>query len=93
MFGWPHHERTLWADFTSLRTGAKVEFRGAFHRLRFGFANANVDSLAADLLQKLMRHQAAVATRRYIKAAEHMKRAGTADKSHVPDVLRVAAVS
>ena len=73
--------------------GAKVEFPGAFHRLRFGFANANVDSLAADLLQKLMRHQAAVATRRYIKAAEHMKRAGTADKSHVPDVLRVAAVS
>jgi integrase len=93
VFEWPHHERTLWADFASLKTAAKVEFPGAFHRLRFGFANANVDNLDADLLQRLMRHQAAATTRRYINAAERMKRAGTADKIHVPDVLKVAAVS
>ena len=73
--------------------GRRSSFEGLFTACASVFANANVDSLAADLLQKLMRHQAAVATRRYINAAEHMKRAGTADKSHVPDVLRVAAVS
>ena len=90
VFDWPHHERTLWIDFAALKVAAGVEFPGAFHRFRFGFANANVDSLDADLLQKLMRHQAASTTRRYINAAERMKRAGTAAKLHVPDVLRTA---
>ncbi len=90
VFEWPHHERTLWTDFTALKAAAGLEFPGAFHRLRFGFANANVDALPADLLQKLMRHQAASTTRRYINAAERMKRAGTAARLHVPDVLKVA---
>jgi integrase len=88
VFEWPHHERTLWTDFAALKTAAGVEFPGAFHRLRFGFANVNVDSLPADLLQRLMRHKAAATTRRYINAAERMKRAGTAAKLHVPDALR-----
>jgi hypothetical protein len=87
-----HYERTLWSDFASLKMAAKVEFPGAFHCLRLGFANANVDNLDADLLQRLMRRQAAATTRRYFDAAERMKRAGTADKIHVPDVLKVAAV-
>lgn len=91
VFDWPHHERTLWTDFTALKAAAGVEFPGAFHRFRFGFANANVDSLPADLLQRLMRHQAASTTRRYINAAERMKRAGTAARLHVPEVLRTAA--
>jgi integrase len=91
VFDWPHHERTLWADFADLKAAAGVEFPGAFHRFRFGFANANVDSLDPDLLQKLMRHQAASTTRRYINAAERMRRAGTAEKIHVPDVLRIAS--
>lgn len=90
VFEWPHHERTLWIDFAALKAAAGVEFPGAFHRFRFGFANANVDSLDPDLLQKLMRHQAASTTRRYINAAERMKRAGTAARIHVPDVLRNA---
>ena len=91
VFDWPHHERTLWADFAELKTAAGVDFPGAFHRFRFGFANANVDSLDPDRLQKLMRHQAASTTRRYINAAERMRRAGTAEKIHVPDVLKVAS--
>jgi integrase len=90
VFDWPHHERTLWADFKSLKDAAGLKFPGAFHRLRFGFANANVDALPADLLQRLMRHQAASTTRRYINAAERMKRVGTAARLHVPEVLRVA---
>jgi integrase len=34
VFDWPYAERTLWADFASLKEAAKVEFPGAFHRLR-----------------------------------------------------------
>jgi integrase len=90
LFEWPHHERTLWTDFTALKAAARLEFPGAFHRLRFGFANANVDALPADLLQKLMRHQSPATTRRYINAAERMKRTGTAAKLHVPAALKVA---
>ena len=77
-------------DFAALKTAAGLDFPGAFHRLRFGFANANVDALPADLLQRLMRHRDPQTTRRYINAVERMKRAGTA-KLHVPDVLRKAA--
>src|SRR5690606_24915764 len=72
VFDWPYHERLLWEDFTALKAAAGVEFAGAFHRFRFGFANANVDSLAPDILQKLMRHQSAATTRIYINAAERM---------------------
>jgi integrase len=87
IFDWPHHERTLWADFAAQKMVAGVEFPGAFYRLLFGFANANVDSLDADLLQKLMRHRDPQTTRKYINAAERMKRAGTASKLHVPAIF------
>jgi integrase len=90
VFDWPHHERTLWEDFTALKTAAGVKFPGAFHRLRFGFANANVDHLDADLLQKLMRHQSPQTTRGYINAAARLKRSDVASRLHVPAVLRVA---
>jgi hypothetical protein len=46
--------------------------------------------MPADLLQRLMRYQSAATTRRYINAAERMKRVGTAEKLHVPAVLKVA---
>ncbi|MEM9354143.1 MAG: tyrosine-type recombinase/integrase [Planctomycetota bacterium] len=87
-FPWPHHERTLWADFAKLKAAAELDFPGAFHRLRFGFANANVDHLDADVLQKLMRHRDPQTTRRYVNMAERMRRRGTADRLHVPAVLR-----
>ncbi len=90
VFDWPHHERTLWDDFAALKVAAGVDFPGAFHRFRFGFANANVDTLDADLLQRLMRHQSASTTKIYINAADRMKRAGTAEKLHVPAFLKVA---
>lgn len=91
VFDWPHHERTLWDDFTALKAAAGVEFPGAFHRFRFGFANANVDHIDADLLQKLMRHQSAATTRIYINAAARMKRSGVAERLHVPAVLKKAS--
>jgi integrase len=88
VFSYPHDRRTLWVDFQNLKTAAGATFPGAFHRLRFGFANANVDSLDADLLQKLMRHRSASTTRIYINAAERMKRSNVAEKVHVPAFLR-----
>lgn len=88
VFSYPHDRRTLWVDFQGLKTAAGVTFPGAFHRLRFGFANANVDNLDADLLQKLMRHRSASTTRIYINAAERMKRSNVAEKVHVPAFLQ-----
>jgi integrase len=87
VFEWPLHERLLWTHFAKLKKAAKVEFDGAFHRFRFGFANANVDSLEPDVLQRLMRHQDAKTTRHYVNTAERMKRRGTADRLHVPEIL------
>lgn len=87
VFEWPLHERLLWTHFAKLKEAAHVEFDGAFHRFRFGFANANVDQLEPDVLQRLMRHQDAKTTRHYVNAAERMKRRGTADRLHVPSKL------
>lgn len=90
VFVWPHHERTLWADFAKLKEAAGLEFAGAFHRLRFGFATMNADNVPADVLQRLMRHQAASTTARYINVARRLKTQGTSDKLHVPAVLKRA---
>lgn len=87
VFDWPYHERMLWADFRTLKQEAGVEMSGAFHRSRFGFANANVDNLAPDVLQRLMRHQDGTTTRLYVNMAERMKRQGTAKQLHVRAVL------
>jgi integrase len=91
VFEWPLHERLLWTHFAKLKAVAEVEFEGAFHRFRFGFANANVDGLEADVLQRLMRHQDAKTTRHYVNTAERMKRRGTADRLHVPAKLLTKA--
>lgn len=72
----------------ALKAVAGTSFRGAFHRLRFGFANANVDNLDADLLQRLMRHRSASTTPTYINTVERMKRAGVAEKLHIPEFLQ-----
>jgi len=85
---WSQRSAALWADFADLKEAAGVEFRGAFHRFRFGFANANVDQLPADVLQRLMRHQDAKTTRHYVNMAERMRRQQTADRIHVPAVLK-----
>lgn len=90
LFAWPHHERTLWTHFAKLKKAAGVEFSGAFHRLRFGFANANVDSVPADVLQRLMRHQNASTTQGYINHARRMRLHGEAERLHVPAVLKRA---
>lgn len=85
---WPLHRRTLWSHFANLKEAAGIEFDGAFHRFRFGFANVNVDALPADVLQRLMRHKAAATTVGYINAAERMRRQGTTERLHVPSVLK-----
>jgi integrase len=84
VFTWPHRARTLWEEFSKQKTAGGLTFAGAFHRFRFGFANANVDNLDADLLQRLMRHQSQQTTRGYIDMAERLKRTGVADRLHVP---------
>ncbi|TWT35882.1 site-specific tyrosine recombinase XerD [Posidoniimonas corsicana] len=91
VFRWPLAERGLWTHFASLKQEAGVEIPGAFHRLRFGFANANVDSLPEDVLQHLMLHKDRQTTRRYINLAKRMQRQGTAEKLHVPAVLAAQA--
>lgn len=88
VFTWPHHERLLWVEFSKLKAAAGVEFTGAFHRQRFGFANANVDSVDEDILQHLMRHKDRMTTRLYINKIQRMRRAQTASLVHVPEVLR-----
>lgn len=93
VFAHPHDRRTLWYDFAALKKAAGVDFPGAFHRLRFGFANANVDNLDPDLLQRLMRHKSASTTRIYINAAERMKRANVAERVHVPAFLHTPIVA
>ena len=91
VFDWPHHERTLWADFAELKTAAGVEFEGAFHRFRFGFANANVGRMDAHLLQTLMRHRDPQTTRHYINTvAERANRSEAAERVHVPAFLQTA---
>ncbi|CAE7233500.1 unnamed protein product [Symbiodinium microadriaticum] len=90
-FSWPHHRSTLHGDFRKLKEAAGVEFPGAFHRLRFGFANSNVDHLPADVLQHLMRHRSASTTRIYINDLERMRRQETGADVHVPAILRAGA--
>ncbi len=86
VFPWPHHERTLWADFARLKEAAGVSFNGAFHRLRFAFATMNRDAFSLKVLQSLMRHRSDQTTRKYINVEDDVQR--TADRLFVPDVLR-----
>jgi integrase len=90
-FFWPHHRSTLHGDFRKLMAAAGVEFPGAFHRLRFGFANSNVHNLPADVLQHLMGHRSASTTRIYINDFERMRRQETGANVHVPAILRAEA--
>lgn len=87
-FPWPHHMRTLWSDFSRLKKAAGVNFDGAFHRLRFGFATMNRHQFDERQLQHLMRHKSAQTTRRYINFEADIQR--TAEKVYVPDVLKPA---
>lgn len=91
-FSWHHHRSTLHGDFRKLKAAAEVEFPGAFHRLRFGFANGNVDRLPADVLQHLIRHQSASTTRIYINDLAWMRRQEKGADVHVPAILRAGAV-
>lgn len=91
VFRWPLNERGLWEHFAKLKGHAGVDIPGAFHRLRFGFCNANDGVFDEGVLQQLMLHKSASTTRRYINQAHRMRRQGTAERLHVPDVLKKTA--
>ncbi len=99
VFYWPHHERTLWADFARIQEAAgihlpcheKHEHTPAchlygFHDLRRAFATVNAPTLTGDALQALMRHKSYQTTQRYINMAQQLDDA--VETLHVPDVLK-----
>ena len=68
---------------------AGVQFSGAFHRLRYGFATMNQGKYELKVLQSMMRHKSSSTTQRYLNIETQVRR--TADQLHVPAVLRTAA--
>ncbi len=101
VFYWPHHERTLWADFPRIQEAAGIHlpchekhehipacYLYGFHDLRRAFATVNAPTLTGDALQALMRHKSYQTTQRYIDMARQLDDA--VETLHVPDVLREA---
>ena len=101
VFSWPHHERTLWADFARIQEAAGIHLpchekhdhtpgchRYGFHDLRRAFATVNAETMTADALQALMRHKSYSTTQRYVNLANQVNRA--VEGLHVPEVLRKA---
>jgi integrase len=99
VFPWPHHERTLWADFTRIQKAAGIHLPCheqhehtaschcyGFHDFRRAFATVNAQNMTAEALQALMRHRSYETTRRYINFAEQVTAA--VETLHVPEVLR-----
>ena len=99
VFYWPHHERTLWADFARIQEAAGIHLPCheqhehtpachlyGFHDLRRAFATLNAETMTADALQSLMRHRSYSTTQRYINLANQVNRA--VEGLHVPEVLR-----
>ena len=79
---WPHHERSLWEEFTRIQQagGVHLPCHGnhehtpschvyGFHDLRRVFATMNAPTLSADALQFLMRHKSYQTSQRYINMA------------------------
>lgn len=101
VFPWPHHERTLWVQFTKIQRAAGIHLdcdgkhdhteachQYGFHDFRRAFATANAESLTGDALQALMRHKSYSTTQRYINIGRQLGNA--VDALHVPAVLRKA---
>lgn len=99
VFPWPHHRTTLWVEFSRIQKSAGIHLDCAadhehtdrchvygFHDFRRAFATANVDTLTADALQKLMRHRSYSTTQRYINMAGKLSQAVAT--LHVPEVLK-----
>jgi integrase len=91
VFAWPHHRRTLSADFDRLKDAAGVVMPGQFHRLRYGFATYNAGVLDRDVLQRVMQHASSATTQRYINVVERMRQTKVADRIYVPSILKRVA--
>lgn len=102
VFPWPHHRRTLWVDFGRIQRTAGIHLPCrekhedspschvyGFHDLRRAFATQNAETLSGNALQLLMRHRSYTTTQDYMNMARQINR--SAEKLHVPDVLRVRA--
>jgi len=101
VFPWPHHERTLWADFAKIQEEAGIHLPChenhehtpachlyGFHDLRRAFATMNAERLTGDALQSLMRHKSYQTTQRYINMARQLDQ--SVEALHVPEVLRTS---
>jgi hypothetical protein len=101
VFPWPHHERTLWTEFSRIQKEAGVhlpchedhEHTDAchlygFHDLRRAFATMNAETLSGDAQQALIRHKTYATSKRYINMGRQLKRA--VHKLHVPAVLKTS---
>lgn len=99
VFPWPKNERALWTEYARIQIAAGIHLACdsnhehtdachlyGFHDLRRAFATMNAAKLAADALQKLMRHKSYVTTQRYINMASQLEQA--VESLYVPDVLK-----
>ena len=99
-FPWPHNRRALWEQFAKIQEEAGIRLTCpkegkhecmdachlyGFHDFRRALATANAETLTADALPSLMRHQSYTTTQRYIKLANNLKR--SAEKLFVPQGL------
>jgi len=99
VFFWPHSRESLWADFAKIQQAAGIHLPCrekhehtprchvyGFHDLRRAFATVNAETMTADALQALMRHESYTTTQRYINLANQVNRA--VEGLHVPEVLK-----
>ena len=101
VFPWPHHERTLWAEFQKIQRQAGIYLpcpdagehqcndachTYGFHAFRRGYATLNAERMPAPVLQKKMRHKSFTTTLRYIGLADKLRKA--TDDVYVPEFLQ-----
>ena len=97
---WPHHERTLWAEWGRNQKAAGIHLpcQGdhehtdachvyGFHDFRRAFATHNAPNLTPEALQKLMQHRSFKTTVGYINLTNQVNLA--ADRYVVPEVLKL----
>ncbi|BBO32111.1 tyrosine-type recombinase/integrase [Lacipirellula parvula] len=102
VFPWYYNRRSLWSEFLRIQEAAGINlpclgdhvhtpscYVYGFHDLRRAFATANAATLAADELQRLMRHRCFATTQKYVSMAARVNAA--VDKLVVPARLQKVA--
>ena len=86
LFPWPHHRRTLWADFHRLCAKAVVP-RYGFHSMKRAFCTLNAPHLSEAVLGFLAQHQHPSTTKKWY--IDPSRAAGEqVAMIYVPDVLK-----